>query len=439
MNLESCEIQFVSHHKAEHLDRGERPLKILFLAPQPPWPPNKGDRQRSFALLRALCSRHEVVLSCPATLEEAELCVGGLDGLISGFLPAPPEAGSRMNFPSHGGRLQRFGEFLRDFSTFEAPYAFRFVTDEYRQLIAGCLEDFDAVFLRYMYMVDLLKDFPPRRVVVDIDDIYYLGLRRSASSWSYGWGSPMVAAEALRSYRHEQKKYRQFAQVLVCSETDLSRVHCRRKSVIRNGVDLPASAILEVPSWEKTIVMVGQMSYRPNSDGLLWFLSNVWPVLRDRDPEVRLLVVGRRADPETLPFAVVPGVELVGEVEETASWFSKAVLSIAPLRFGLGTRIKIIESLSCRRAVVSTRIGAEGLDDLDERHGLFRVDDPARMAATIASLLERPDHAIGLAEAGRRMVTARYTWSSITANLASELEDWMPGKRRSKHAATSSN
>ena len=333
--------------------------------------------------------------------------------------------GFPRRIPNSAWRMRRLGPYAWDLITNPTPYAFRFITDDYRARIARHRHDFDAVFCRYMYTLPVVRDFPHDRIVVDVDDLHYLGLMRSALNLTNGWSSPMRAPEALRSYYYEQRIYRRLARVLVCSEADHSRIRSGRKSIVRNGVDLPDSTRLRTPPRPKTIIFVGQMSFGPNVEGLRWFLSLVWPSLRQLVAGIKLLVVGRQADYETLPFACCAGVDIVGEVEETASWFFSAMLSIAPLRFGLGTRIKIIESLACGRPVVSTKIGAEGLDDLDERNGLFRVDDPQDMAGCIASLLEQPERALALGEQGRLLIESRYNWDFVTQDLASDMGRWI--------------
>ena len=278
-------------------------MRILFLAPQVPWPANKGDRQRSYALLRALAQRHEVTLSAPATPDEQDECLEGLKHLIAEFIPVSWKMGDRAKMPSSPGRLRRLGRFAWDLLTNPTPFAFRFVTDDYRSLIARHRSDFDAVFCRYLYMLPVARDFPRRSIVVDVDDLHYLGLSRQALNWNSGWGSFLLVPESVRSYCYEQRSYRRLARVLVCSETDFSRIHCHRKSIVRNGIDLPDPVRLRTTTRPKTIIFVGQMSYGPNAEGLRWFLNKVWPPLRQIDPEARLMVVGRKANPEILPFA----------------------------------------------------------------------------------------------------------------------------------------
>lgn len=279
-------------------------MRILFLAPDVPWPTTYAGRQRSYALLRALSQRHEVTLSAPATPDEQSECFEGLKHLIVGFIPVPWEMHVRAQwmFASCPGRLRRLGRFARDLLTNPIPLAFRFITNDYRSLIARHRPGFDAVFCRYLYMLPVARDFPRRSIVVDLDDLHYLGLAREA--WNLGsWGSFLLMSESARSYCYEQRSYRQLARVLVCSGSDFSRVRCHRKSVVRNGVDLPDPARLRTPPRPKTIIFVGRMAYNANVEGLRWFLSEVWPPLRQIVPEARLMVVGREANLERLPFA----------------------------------------------------------------------------------------------------------------------------------------
>jgi polysaccharide biosynthesis protein PslH len=349
-----------------------------------------------------------------------------MESIICGTVRVPLEMGERERFPSEPGRHSRWMRFGADYIKNSTPYSFRFRTPKFRHLLARHVSGYDAVFCRYLCMLPAVLDFPRERIVVDADDLYYLGLLRSARlTIGRDWHSLMLAAEAGRSYRFEQRSFHSVARVLVCSENDADRVRCPRKSVIKNGVDLPDSTETSELPVPNTIVFVGSMSYGPNVEALKWFVAHVWPSLRALVPDVRLNVVGREGTADLTPFARIPGIALVGEVTDTTPWVRSAMLSIAPLRFGLGTRIKILESLACGRAVVSTRIGADGLGDLDERTGLFRVDHPIRTAQRIGSLLADPSHTLAVGREGRALIEKRYTWDFTTRELASDMDRWI--------------
>ena len=399
-------------------------MRVLLAARDLPWPPNNGGRQRTFAILRALARRHEVTLTVPGSIQEEAELPEGLAGLVQRIIPASPDANRRLPWPS-GSRTRRLGGFLNDVLKTSIPYNYRMQSIEYTRLLRPEIAGFDAVFCRSTPMISILDGWPRNRIVLDADDLYYRGLARQVRLRTHGWGTPLVAMEACRTYVHESRLLRGVAQALVSTEADLARIHCRRKSVLANGIDLPDLHGWPLQPRPNTIVFVGTASYDPNTDGLRWFLSRVWPLLRCRSPEVELKIVGRDANLETLPFASVDGVELVANVEETSPYIMAASLSIVPLLNGMGTRIKIAESLAHGRAVVSTTIGAEGYDGVEECHGLIRADRPEAMADRISRLLADPEGCLALGRVGRSVAEARFTWESITANLASDIERWV--------------
>jgi glycosyltransferase involved in cell wall biosynthesis len=124
-------------------------------------------------------------------------------------------------------------------------------------------------------------------------------------------------------------------------------------------------------------------------------------------------------------------VDLIGEVRDVAEWICRAVLSVVPLRFGAGTRIKILESLGLGRAVVSTTVGAEGYPHITEEHGLIRRDTPEEFALAVAESLANTERTLSLGAAGRRHVEAHYTWEKTTAPLVSDLDGWLNGHSHS--------
>jgi glycosyltransferase involved in cell wall biosynthesis len=399
-------------------------MRILFVAPQVPWPANKGDRQRSYALLRALAAQHEVTLTAPADQNEADACADKLRTIVKDFIPVSADMAERAKIPDSAWRWDRFPAYAWDLMTDRTPYEFRYNSDRYASVLRPHHGEFDAVFCRYLRTLPVVRGFPRGRIVLDADDLHYLGIFRSSLRLSHGWSSPLRLPEAARSYVYEQGTFRNLAQVLVCSDVDCARVLSGRKAIVRNGIDRPAPQHVRDFPDPDTIIFVGQMTYGPNVEALRWFLRRVWPHLRSLSPRVRLLVVGRAAGPDSIPFARTEGVEIVGEVAETASWISSAMLSVAPLRVGMGTRIKILESLACGRPVIATRIGAEGLDDINEQSGLFREDDPHGMAQRISSLLLDRGAVMTLGARGRAIVESRYTWEVTTRQLAADVERW---------------
>ena len=402
-------------------------MRILFVAPQIPWPPDIGLRQRMYALLRAIARRHRVTLTAPAR-DGHEERIAGLGDLIERFLPAPDRTYPRDTL-EEGRRWKRLVRYARDLTTTATPYTCRVCSPEWSALIAAKRDEFDAVVCRNRY-VAVLDGLPRCRIVVDADDLNYMFLWRQARSFTRGWERYLLFAESLRSYLYEQRLFSRVARTLLCSEEDVARIHSPHTTLVRNGIDLVPASRLRPPEGARTIVFVGTFGYEPNSDGLRWFIREVWPLLQRRIPDVRLRVVGKSATAQQLPFAEVGGVDLIGGVRDVAEWICGAVLSVVPLRFGAGTRIKILESLGLGRLVVSTTIGAEGYADITEEHGLIRRDTPQEFAQAVAECLANPERTLSLGAAGRRLVEANYTWEKTTAPLVSDLDGGLRSSRR---------
>jgi glycosyltransferase involved in cell wall biosynthesis len=183
------------------------------------------------------------------------------------------------------------------------------------------------------------------------------------------------------------------------------------------GVDCDAIQPLPAPNEDgKEILFVGSLQYLPNVDGAQFMSNEVMPEILKRFPDAVLKIVGRGPDERTLRLHNPPSFDVVGEVDELEPWYRNCQLSIVPLRSGGGTRLKILESMAYGRPVVSTSIGAEGIDITSGKNILI-ADTAEELAEAVALLLNHPDKARSIAEEGRKLVEERYAWSSISSIL----------------------
>ncbi len=189
----------------------------------------------------------------------------------------------------------------------------------------------------------------------------------------------------------------------------------------RNAVVIPNGATLTAPRdppRDGTQLFVGSLDYAPNVEAVRWWSTRVWPLLPDGTAP--LTVVGRH--PEALGPAQLPGVELVGEVDDLEPVYAAARLFVVPLQTGGGTRIKVLEALGRSVPVLTTTRGVAGLPLEHGRH-VWTADDPAEFAASLTALATDHDLRVRLARAGRAAV-ARYDWADVGrafADLVAEL------------------
>ncbi|TMG60851.1 MAG: glycosyltransferase [Chloroflexi bacterium] len=179
-----------------------------------------------------------------------------------------------------------------------------------------------------------------------------------------------------------------------------------------------------------TILFFGTIAHYPNTDGLIFFLDNVLPLIKRVRPEVRLLVVGPAPPPEILRRAA-PDVIVTGEVPDVRPYLERAKVVVVPLRIGGGTRLKIVEALAMAKPVVSTSLGAEGLDVSDGEDILIADNAPA-FADRVAGVLADNALATRLGSAGRRLVERSYDWNASARKLEALYHSTLLSRQRSE-------
>jgi glycosyltransferase involved in cell wall biosynthesis len=189
--------------------------------------------------------------------------------------------------------------------------------------------------------------------------------------------------------------------------------------VVPNGVDFQRYAYRTEPALDEVVLFVGDLSWPPNREGVRWFRERVWDLVVRQRPQARAEILGRGA-PLLRRAAARPDFLILGEQADTRPHWRRAAVSVVPIRVAGGTRLKILEAAACGVPVVSTPIGAEGLD-LSQPDEIRIAEAPEAFAAAICELLADRDGRRRQAEAARRRVETRYAWDAIGASFAEEL------------------
>jgi glycosyltransferase involved in cell wall biosynthesis len=225
----------------------------------------------------------------------------------------------------------------------------------------------------------------------------------------------------------EKSALREFDAHVVVSERDAGRLRDlnpeARIFVIENGVDTAFFSNLGAGDQPlaRRIVFVGSMDYHANIDGAVNFAREVWPRLRDRRPDLVFTIVGKDPAPEVRELAKLPGVEVTGTVDDVRPFYREAIAAVVPLNVGGGSRLKILEAMAAAVPVVSTRLGAEGLDVRHDEN-ILMADTNEQLVEVINSVVEDEGRRNRLVSAGRALVSSRYDWSSLGASLFNAYE-----------------
>jgi glycosyltransferase involved in cell wall biosynthesis len=388
-----------------------RPLRILWVKLGGLWPIDAGGRLRSYHIVGELSRRHRVsVLTTHPPGQDATAA-------LAARLPHVEVVSTPFALPSRGtGRFalalarawlaRRPVEAARS----RVPALRRHVE---RRLAGGGVDVCVADFLVATPSVPLGGAVP---VVLFAHNVEHLIWRRLAEVEPRRWRRAALALEARRLRRWEGEACARAALTAAVSELDRERLAAlaprARLRVVPTGVDTAYFAPGGGRRVPGRLVFVGSMDWHPNEDAVLHFLAATLPRIRRARPGVSVAVVGRNPRPSLRAAAVAAGVTVTGTVDDVRPWLAEAEVCIVPLRVGGGTRLKIFEALAMGRPVVSTRVGAEGLPIAPGRHYL-QADTPEAFAAAVVTLLREPGRARALAEAGRRLVTERYSWAGV--------------------------
>jgi len=241
----------------------------------------------------------------------------------------------------------------------------------------------------------------------------------------------MVAVEKGESSKEDYEATRQAESTLTkyvdsvftCSDQDLSQLKEMNDGRLAGVVIPNGTVIRDVPAGERAgiltddILFCGSLDYLPNKEGLLWFCKEVLPYLVEKRPSVRMLVVGRGDPGEELAAALKHGsVVFYGQVDRVSDYYRKAALAIVPLLSGSGTRLKLLEAMGNRVAVVSTAIGAEGIGYTDGKN-IVIADEGKAFADAIIQLLSDREWIRTMADEAFAFVKSTYDWDVIGDKL----------------------
>ncbi len=207
----------------------------------------------------------------------------------------------------------------------------------------------------------------------------------------------------------------------VTSERERGRLQAREPAaeihVIPNGVDVQYFGAQEPDSGlpRTRLLFAGSMDYSANVDAVVWFVNNIWPELRRQHPAMSFAIVGRDPTPAVRALGD-DRVTVTGTVPDVRPYYSGALAAVVPLRIGSGTRLKILEAMAAGIPVISTKLGAEGLDLEDGTH-LLLADSAGEMIAAVSRLAASPELWLRLARSGREVVSRLYDWRALTEDL----------------------
>jgi glycosyltransferase involved in cell wall biosynthesis len=391
-----------------------KPL-LYAVCPRPPHPTRDGSAIRNYYLLRSLSEDFRVralVLLPPHLRELPEELPGGVE--VERF-PQSPRTVRRAAALAASAVGRAYSPFL---------YRSRPLAARLRQLAS--LEKPAWIVAHSYHVAPLALDaFGP--LWIDFHNLDSELWRRMGEHGRSRLTRAFARSQAPRVSRVEAALVSRAAGASCVSEREadlLARLAPQvARIVVPNGVDLERYVFRAEPAEEEIVFYVGDLTWPPHAEGMAWFRRDVWPLVERARPGARAEVVGRGAAPGSDgPFA------FFGEGDDTRPHWSRAAVAVVPLQAAAGTRLKILEAAACGVPVVSTSVGAEGLDLADDSE-IRIADGAAEFAAAVSELLGDPGARRRQAGKARRKVEDRYGWRSIGRSFSRELLRRLPEAR----------
>ena len=225
--------------------------------------------------------------------------------------------------------------------------------------------------------------------------------------------------------KHQESHMHTYADYfLACSANDVTELLRLNKNRIK-GVVVPNGTtqkkFVQKDFSEPSLIFCGSLDYAPNKNGLLWFYEMIWPKLKMTVKGITLTVIGRNDhDNAYAPLKIDPQINFIGEVKDVTPYYQKNNIAIVPLLEGSGTRLKILEAMSFGLPVVSTSIGAEGIDYIENKHIIIANKAISFTQKTIM-LIGNEALLKEISRESRELIIQIYNWKYIVRTLSENL------------------
>lgn len=405
--------------------------ELLFLAHRIPFPPDRGDKIRSFNILRHIARHVRVHLACFADDEVDAAQIAGLREALDGNLG---EAHVEVRRPRP---LRAAMALLRGRPLSPAMFQSRAMSGFVDGLLAA--RAIETIFAFSGQMAQFVPDPPQARFVMDFVDMdsakfaEYGAAGRGPMAWLYRReGRKLFDFECAAAHRADVSLF------VSKAEAEMFRAAAGESGgdvrALENGIDLgfydPRNDFRRLSNQQRgqgpLILFTGQMDYRPNVEAVTSFAHGVMPLIRQSAPQARFAIVGRQPVAAVRKLDGVGGVVVTGAVDDVRSWIAAADVVVAPLKIARGIQNKVLEAMAMAKPIVASSAAFEGIE-AEAGQDLLVADSAQEQAEAVLKLLSDPVRASCRGGAARRRVETSYSWPAKLAPLTGLLG--LPGHR----------
>jgi glycosyltransferase involved in cell wall biosynthesis len=387
----------------------EKPLSVLAVTSEFPWPLNSGGHLRTFHVLRKLSRRFRVRLIAPMAQSErgsAEILEQHGISVFPVLVPARVAWGEAFRVGLAAARREPY-VFYRRHERSVVRSAVRKQVGEFRPAV---------IYLDHLDSLPYSRSAPHLPFVIDLHNVYSKLAERTSEEETSSIRRLYLRREAFLLRRMEERAALTADALCAVSAQEVQyyrSLGANRVLLVPNGVDCAVYGNLAVGrrATPPLLLYVGALSWKPNANSAQFLARVVLPRVREQIPDIRLRIVGRDPLPEIEALRLLPGVEVMGNVPDVIPHLKSASLLAVPLISGGGTRLKILEAFAAGLPVVSTPVGCEGLSVTNGIELL--IAEQTVFAEAVLRMLKEPGLSDRLAERARGLVRERYDWNSV--------------------------
>ena len=390
-------------------------MNILYVCHRFPFPPKRGGKIRPFNMIRHLGEAGHRVTVCSLARSAQEADEGaGIAPHCAAYEIA--QVSEPVQFARMLARLPLPGPSSMGY--FYSPDLARKV----QRLIDG--QRWDLIFVHCSSVAQYVAHVRGVPKILDFGDmdsqkwLEYAAIKPFPLSLGY-------RLEGLKMLAAEKRLARQFDLCTATTRAEWQTLHDYGTGAATgwfpNGVDAGYFSPGDTPHEADTVSFIGRMDYYPNIECMQRFCAQVWPLLLQARPGLKLLIVGADPKPEVLALGALPGVTVTGSVPDVRPFVRRSAVNVAPLAIARGTQNKSLEAMAMGVPVVTTRLAAGGVDAEAEQH-LLVADTPQDTALAVLRIVQNPAERTRLAAAGRARMQSHHAWPRSMQRLDALIE-----------------
>lgn len=389
-------------------------MRVLSLQHLFPLPLDSGGKIKSYHMLKALAGRHDL-RAVAYVRNEQEL------SMLSDLRQICPVDTIYLK----RGKLRYFSDLISSLLARRSFIVARDFRAEMRFAVSNCIEQFkpDVIHIDHLQMAQFVDFDGPYRIVLDNHNVESVIIKRVKKTASDIAQRLYATLEWPKLRKYELDVCNRCDRVIVVSNEDkatLLGLDSRLTNVesVPIGVDINHYQLIPRKNDSKNILSIGTMYWPPNIDSMLYFCREILPLIKNDIPGCTLTIAGQRPVDAIKLLARDPAISVTGYVEDDRLVAHNCGVFVVPLRSGSGVRVKILNALAMGLPVVSTSVGAEGLDVVNGKH-LLIADSPRDFADAVKKVLGDNDLSRKLGYNGRELVCAKYSWERVGEQLLS--------------------